>query len=281
MSTARLYVGNLSYGTTKETLEKAFGEHGEVVAVNIITDRQTGRPKGFAFVEMSTPEEADAAKAALNGADIDGRTINVDNAREQEQRRPGGFGGGGRGGYGGGGGGYGGVEAAATAAAAQRYGRAAVRRFSLVDLRVTRIIVAPAAYAWRRDDRRLSFGFGGLPIPAGPSAVGVAGGGRAGGCSADPGVRLCPALVRVPCEQRDSKWGPVRPGRPRAARGEGPSDHGEQTLRAVGWTGRPHGQSRSCRSRPVEGLQPLAEHHRGAGDEAGAEARVSLGHVSE
>jgi RNA recognition motif-containing protein len=104
MSTARLYVGNLSYGTTKETLEKAFGEHGEVVAVNIITDRQTGRPKGFAFVEMSSSEEADAAKAALNGADLDGRSINVDNAREQEQRRPGGFGGG-RGGYGGGGGG--------------------------------------------------------------------------------------------------------------------------------------------------------------------------------
>ena len=117
MSTARLYVGNLSYGTTKETLEKAFGEHGEVTAVNIITDRQTGRPKGFAFVEMSTAEEAEAAKTALNATDLDGRTINVDNAREQEQRRPGGFGGGGGyrggGGYGGGGsygggGGYGG-----------------------------------------------------------------------------------------------------------------------------------------------------------------------------
>jgi RNA recognition motif-containing protein len=111
MSTARLYVGNLSYGTTKETLEKAFGAHGEVVSVNLITDRQTGRPKGFAFVEMSTPEEGEAAKAALNGADIDGRAINVDSAREQEQRKPGGFGGGGgRGGYGGGsgGGGYGG-----------------------------------------------------------------------------------------------------------------------------------------------------------------------------
>ena len=100
MSTARLYVGNLSYGTTKETLEKAFSEHGEVVAVNIITDRQTGRPKGFAFVEMGSPEAADAAKAALNGTEVDGRSLNVDNAREQEQRRPGGFGGGG--GYGGG-----------------------------------------------------------------------------------------------------------------------------------------------------------------------------------
>ena len=106
MSTARLYVGNLSYGTTKETLEKAFGAHGEVVSVNIITDRQTGRPKGFAFVEMSTPEEGDAAKTALNGTDLDGRAINVDNAREQE-RKPGYGGGGSRGGYGGGGG-YGG-----------------------------------------------------------------------------------------------------------------------------------------------------------------------------
>lgn len=99
----RLYVGNLSYGTTQETLEKSFAEHGEVVAVNIITDRQTGRPKGFAFVEMSTAEEGEAAKAALNGAEIDGRTINVDSAREQEPRRAGGYGGG-RGGYGGGGG---------------------------------------------------------------------------------------------------------------------------------------------------------------------------------
>ena len=107
MSTARLYVGNLSYGTTKETLEKVFSAHGEVVSVNLITDRQTGRPKGFAFVEMSTPEEGEAAKAALNGIDVDGRSINVDNAREQEQRKPGGFGGS-RGGYGGGGGGYGG-----------------------------------------------------------------------------------------------------------------------------------------------------------------------------
>ncbi len=109
MSTARLYVGNLSYGTTKETLEKTFAQFGEVVSVSIITDRQTGRPKGFAFVELSTPEEADAAKSALNGTELDGRSLNIDNAREQE-RRPGGFGGGRGGyggGYGGGGGGYG------------------------------------------------------------------------------------------------------------------------------------------------------------------------------
>ena len=102
MSTARLYVGNLAYTTTKETLEKAFSAHGDVVSVNLITDRDTGRPKGFAFVEMSTPEESEAAKTALNGSEIDGRAINVDNAREQETRKPGGFGGS-RGGYGGGG----------------------------------------------------------------------------------------------------------------------------------------------------------------------------------
>ena len=114
MGTARLYVGNLAYSTTKETLEKAFSAHGEVVSVDLITDRDTGRPKGFAFVEMSTPEEGDAAKTALNGSEIDGRAINVDVAREREQRGPGGFGGS-RGGYGGesrggygGGGGYGG-----------------------------------------------------------------------------------------------------------------------------------------------------------------------------
>ena len=107
MGTARLYVGNLAYSTTKETLEKAFSAHGQVVSVNLITDRDTGRPKGFAFVEMSTPEEGDAAKTALNGIEVDGRAINVDSAREQEQRRPAGFGGS-RGGYGGGGGGYGG-----------------------------------------------------------------------------------------------------------------------------------------------------------------------------
>jgi cold-inducible RNA-binding protein len=118
MSTARLYVGNLSYSTTKETLEKAFGMHGEVVSVSIITDRQTGRPKGFAFVEMSTPEEGDAAKAALNGTDLEGRAINVDNAREQEQRKPG-YGGGGSG-YGGGGG-YNGYSGGSGGSGGSRY----------------------------------------------------------------------------------------------------------------------------------------------------------------
>jgi RNA recognition motif-containing protein len=104
MRTARLHVGNLSPSTTKETLEKVFGEHGHVVSVNLITDRHTRLPKGFAFVEMSTREEGEAAKTALNGTEVDGRSLNVDNAREQEQRRLGGFGGS-RGGYGGGRGG--------------------------------------------------------------------------------------------------------------------------------------------------------------------------------
>jgi RNA recognition motif-containing protein len=125
MATARLYVGNLSDSTTHETLQRVFGEHGQVVSVNLITDHQTGRSKGFAFVEMSTPEQGEAAKTALNGTEVDGRSINVDSAREQEQRTPrgfggsrgghgsdsggGGYGGGGSGGgFGGGGGGYGG-----------------------------------------------------------------------------------------------------------------------------------------------------------------------------
>lgn len=102
MSRTRLYVGNLSYGTTEETLQKAFAEFGTVAEVNIITDRQSGRPKGFAFVEMGSLEEAEAAKAGLDGTELDGRTINVDNAREQEQRGPRGFGGGYSGGHGGG-----------------------------------------------------------------------------------------------------------------------------------------------------------------------------------
>lgn len=101
MSRTRLYVGNLSYATTEETLEKTFGEFGTVAEVNIITDRQSGRSKGFAFVEMGTTEEAEAAKAALDGSELDGRTINVANAREQEQRHPRGFSGGHSGGHGG------------------------------------------------------------------------------------------------------------------------------------------------------------------------------------
>ena len=103
MSMARLYVGNLSYGTTKETLEKTFAEHGDVVSVSIITDRQTGRPKGFAFVEMSSPAEATKAIGEMNGKDCGGRALTVNEAKPREDRPRGGGGGGyGGGGFGGG-----------------------------------------------------------------------------------------------------------------------------------------------------------------------------------
>lgn len=105
---AKLYVGNLSYATSEDALRKVFEPYGEVVSVNLITDRDSGRPKGFGFVEMGSAEEAQAAKDALNGTDVDGRALNVDIAKEQAPRAPrsgGGYGGGGGGGYGGGGGG--------------------------------------------------------------------------------------------------------------------------------------------------------------------------------
>jgi len=112
MSSAKLYVGNLSYNTSEGTLETLFAAHGTVASVTLINDRDTGRPKGFGFIEMSSVEEAAAAKAALDGTELDGRAIKVDNAKEQAPRRSGGgYGGGGGGGYGGsrggGGGGYG------------------------------------------------------------------------------------------------------------------------------------------------------------------------------
>ena len=114
---SKLYVGNLAYSTSDASIKALFGQHGEVVSVNLITDRETGRPKGFGFVEMSSPEEAEAAMAAVNGTELDGRTLKVDIAKEMAPRAPrsggyggggGGYGGGGGGGYGGGGGGYGG-----------------------------------------------------------------------------------------------------------------------------------------------------------------------------
>jgi len=110
VSSAKLYVGNLSYETSEASLRTIFEPHGEVVSVNLITDRDSGRPKGFGFVEMGTAEEALAAKAALDGTQLDGRALKVDTAKEQVPRAPrsGGFGGGGGYGGGGGGGGYGG-----------------------------------------------------------------------------------------------------------------------------------------------------------------------------
>lgn len=106
----KLYVGNLSYSTTQDTLHDVFSAHGSVDEVAVITDRETGRPRGFAFVAMNNEQEARAAIEALNGAEVDGRTISVNEARPKaDNRGGGGYGGGrsggGRGGYGGGGGG--------------------------------------------------------------------------------------------------------------------------------------------------------------------------------
>lgn len=104
----KLYVGNLSYETDSSELEQLFGPHGQVVSAQIINDRETGRSKGFGFVEMSSDQEAQAAIAALNGQQHGGRALTVNEARPREERPGGGGGGGGgRGGYGGGGGGGG------------------------------------------------------------------------------------------------------------------------------------------------------------------------------
>lgn len=100
-----IYVGNLAYGVSDNELEAAFQMHGEVSRATVITDRDTGRSKGFGFVEMPNNEEAEAAIEALNGMPLKGREIRVNEARERTERpRGGGGGGGGRGGYGGGGG---------------------------------------------------------------------------------------------------------------------------------------------------------------------------------
>ena len=105
----KLYVGNLSYDVSSSDLEAMLAAHGTVLSAQVITDRETGRSKGFGFVEMENAQEADAAIAALNGQDHGGRALTVNEARPREPRAGGG-GGGGRGGYGGGGGrgGYGG-----------------------------------------------------------------------------------------------------------------------------------------------------------------------------
>jgi len=99
----RLYVGNLSYNTTELGLREIFGQMGTVADAKIVMDRETGRPRGFAFVEMSTDQEAQAAIQQLNGRELDGRAINVNEAQERGGGGGGGRGGGGRGGGGGGG----------------------------------------------------------------------------------------------------------------------------------------------------------------------------------
>ena len=104
----KLFVGNLSFNTTENDLQDAFAAHGTVLEVNIMTDKFTQRPRGFAFVTMDSAEGAKAAVQALNGTQLDGRALTVNEARPREDRPPGGGGGGGfRGGGGGGGGGGG------------------------------------------------------------------------------------------------------------------------------------------------------------------------------
>lgn len=114
----KLFVGNFVFSTTEEDLRDLFSEFGTVTDVLLINDRETGRSRGFGFVTMSTPEEAQAAVEGVDGKEVEGRNLAVNEARPQEQRAPrqfgggggggGGYGGGGGGGYGGGGGGYGG-----------------------------------------------------------------------------------------------------------------------------------------------------------------------------
>jgi RNA recognition motif-containing protein len=105
----KLYVGNLSFNTTTQDLQDMFGEIGTVESTNIIEDRETGRSRGFGFVEMSSNEEGQNAISTLNGKEIDGRALTVNEAKPRESNGGGGGnrggGGGGRGGYGGGGGG--------------------------------------------------------------------------------------------------------------------------------------------------------------------------------
>ncbi|NVM89795.1 hypothetical protein FHT32_003452 [Variovorax sp. SG517] len=112
----KLYVGNLAYSIRDNDLEQAFGEFGSIVSAKVMMERDTGRSKGFGFVEMGTDAEALAAIEAMNGQPLQGRALTVNEARPMEARPPrsggGGYGGGGGGGYGGGGrsggGGYGG-----------------------------------------------------------------------------------------------------------------------------------------------------------------------------
>jgi cold-inducible RNA-binding protein len=102
MST-KLFVGNLSFNISENQLQDTFAQHGTVVETNLMMDRMSGRPRGFAFVTMSTPEEAQKAIDALNGTDLDGRALTVNIAKPREERPPGGGGGGGYRGGGGGG----------------------------------------------------------------------------------------------------------------------------------------------------------------------------------
>jgi RNA recognition motif-containing protein len=104
----RLYVGNLSFHSGSDSVRQAFEQYGAVTDVHLVTDRESGQPRGFGFVTMGTNEEAQAAISGLNGASLDGRALRVNEAEERPRGGGGGGGGGGgRGGFGGGGGGQG------------------------------------------------------------------------------------------------------------------------------------------------------------------------------
>ena len=92
----KLYVGNLSFNTTESQLREMFEEHGSVSSASLVMDRDTGRPRGFGFVEFSDAAQANAAMAALNGKNVDGRDLTVNEAKAREPRSGGGGGGGGR-----------------------------------------------------------------------------------------------------------------------------------------------------------------------------------------
>ena len=108
----KLYVGNLSFQTSSEDLQQLFAQAGTVESASVVEDRETGRSRGFGFVEMATKEEGEAAVTQFNGKEVNGRNLNVNEAKPRENRGGGGgggrggFGGGGRGNNGGGGGGY-------------------------------------------------------------------------------------------------------------------------------------------------------------------------------
>ena len=103
MSNSKLYVGNLSFNTTEDELRSAFSQFGSVTDLYVAMDKMTGRPRGFAFVTMGTADEAKNATEKMNGTDLGGRALTVNEARPKEERPGGGFGGGGggRGGFGG------------------------------------------------------------------------------------------------------------------------------------------------------------------------------------
>ena len=106
----KIYVGNLSFRTTQQELEDLFTNYGNVQEAAVVTDRETGRSRGFGFITMPEDGEASAAIEALNGTEVEGRTLTVNEARPKTDRPRGGGGGGGGGGYGGGGGGGGGRD---------------------------------------------------------------------------------------------------------------------------------------------------------------------------